>query len=99
MTCGAEIIISRIIFVLLTITISIALFPNSILPKYALIIYLGYGIYEMLKPIKPFTLVEHAATSPATLIQLATSSPYEVSGWVRPVRQRGMYFGAPSWHR
>ena len=45
-----------------------------------------------------FPLVEQAASSPATLIQLATSSP-ELNGWVRPVRQRGMYFGAPSWER
>lgn len=45
-------------------------------------------------------LVENAATSPATLTQLATSSPYSWgTGWVRPVMQRGMYFGAPRWYR
>lgn len=41
-------------------------------------------------------LIEGAASAPGTLIQLATSSPYYHSGWVRPVRQRGVYFVAPS---
>jgi len=57
-----------------------------------------------------FPLIEGAASAPGALIQLATSSPYQNSGWVyprngwgnswvRPVLQRGMYFGRPRWHR
>ena len=51
-----------------------------------------------------FGLVEGAASAPGTLVQLATSRPYEYGGaWVRPVRQRGVFFGRPdlpgAWHR
>jgi hypothetical protein len=50
-----------------------------------------------------FPLIEGAATSPGTLDQLITSRHYFTGGWVRPVRQRGMYFGRPdlpgAWHR
>lgn len=81
-----------------------------------------------------FPIIEHAATSPATLMQLSTSStslPYgsrPYAGWyiprsscgnggcasgvcggqgrpewqfhnVRPVMQRGVHFGNPSWTR
>lgn len=48
-----------------------------------------------------FPLVEQAASAPGTLVQLATSSPYYYADVdvVRPVLQRGMYFGRPSWHR
>lgn len=64
-----------------------------------------------------FPLREGAATSPATLIQLASSSVEDDipgPGWaashvpagpvmpqhrLRPVKQRGMFFGNPSWHR
>ena len=52
-----------------------------------------------------FPLIEGAAGSRGALIQLATSStdtrtmPYGYSPWVRPVMQRGMYFGNPRFVR
>ena len=50
--------------------------------------------------IELLPLKEHAATSPATLIQLATSSPaIRRYNTTRPVRQRGMYFADPSYER
>lgn len=40
------------------------------------------------------------AGNPGTLIQLTSSSFTNPYGYgVRPVRQRGMYFGSPSWTR
>ena len=71
-----------------------------------LLIVIGLVLLKMILP-----MIEHAG-SPGTLTQLATSSvnpnsiPYGTSPWlvpvtpqIRPVMQRGMYFGAPSYHR
>lgn len=42
---------------------------------------------------------ERFSGSPATITQLSANSGLPIISSIRPVRQRGIYFGNPSWHR
>ena len=68
--------------------------------KQLVTLFIIIAFVTIISPYFVGDIIENAATSPATLIQLSASSTTPMAyPSLRPVLQRGVHFNAPSWHR